>query len=81
MQEEFGGTLSNDKPGLEIIEQAGRIMSSVEGPCLYARVDAVDTGNGLLLMEMELIEPHLFLAHRNAARTFARAIISILRQA
>lgn len=80
VQEEFGGTLSNDTPSPNIVEQAGRIMALVEGPCLYARVDAVDTGEGLLLMELELIEPHLFLAQGNAARRFANAIMSTLRR-
>lgn len=43
--------------------------------CLYARVDAVFTADGPLLMELELIEPYLFLdlAPASAAR-FAKAI-------
>ena len=80
VQTEFGGTLGNDTPGPNMVEQAYRIIALVEGPCLYARVDAVDTGEGLLLMELELIEPHLFLAQGNAARRFANAIMSTLRQ-
>ncbi len=79
VQENFGGLLREDKPGQELIEQAGRIMESVEGPYLYARVDAIDTGRELLLMELELIEPHLFLAQGNAARRFTNAIMSTLR--
>lgn len=80
VQEEFGGTLGKDTPSPEMLKQAGRIVASVEGPCLYARVDAVDTGEGLLLMELELIEPYLFLTQGRAARRFANAIMSTLRQ-
>lgn len=80
VQEEFGGVLRKDTPSPEMVEQAGRIMALVEGPCLYARIDAVDTEEGPLLMELELIEPHLFLAQGNAAWRFANAIMSTLRQ-
>jgi hypothetical protein len=78
VQEEHGGFLREDNPGPELIEQAKRIMASVEGPCLYARVDAIDTGRDLMLMELELIEPYLFLAQGNAAQRFADALMSTI---
>ena len=50
-------------------------MSTVPSPCLYARVDVVETIRGPLLMELELIEPELyFLVVPSAAGHFARAI-------
>ena len=79
VQNEFGGFIRADKPAPELIEQAVKIMASVEGPCLYARVDAIDTGRDLMLMELELIEPYLFLAEGKAARRFADVIMSTLR--
>ncbi|MEY2590265.1 MAG: hypothetical protein QOJ67_2249, partial [Acidimicrobiaceae bacterium] len=43
---------------------------------LYARVDVVDTDDGPLLMELELIEPTLFLANRpETADVLAAAIV------
>jgi hypothetical protein len=46
-------------------------------PWLYARVDLVEAGRGPVLMELELIEPDLFLtpdaAGRMAAALLARA--------
>jgi glutathione synthase/RimK-type ligase-like ATP-grasp enzyme len=79
VQNEFGGFIRADKPAPEMIEQAAKIMASVEGPCLYARVDAIDTGHDLMLMELELIEPYLFLAEGKGARRFADVIMSTLR--
>jgi hypothetical protein len=50
-------------------------MSTVTQPCLYARVDAVSTMRGPLLMELELIEPELyFLLEPAAAARFALTI-------
>ena len=46
---------------------------------LYARVDAVDTDDGLLIMELELIEPTLWLRwHPPAADVLAAAIVAQL---
>jgi hypothetical protein len=36
-------------------------MVAVPGNPLYARVDGVERDGRLMLMELELIEPHLFL--------------------
>jgi hypothetical protein len=49
---------------------------------LYARVDMVpDRSNKMLLMELELVEPSLFLLQAlNAAERFARAIVSYSQQ-
>ena len=43
--------------------------------CLYARVDVVVTRGRFVLMEVELVEPSLYLAHEpQAAQTFALAV-------
>jgi hypothetical protein len=43
---------------------------------LYARVDGVETGDGFLVMEVEVHEPGLFFpAAPEAALAFAEAII------
>jgi hypothetical protein len=48
---------------------------------LYARVDAVDTDDGLRIMELELIEPTLWLrSHPPAAGVLAASIVSQLPQ-
>ena len=54
-------------------------MKTVTGPQLYARVDIVESTQGPLLMELELIEPELyFLAVPSAAGRFAVAIATRL---
>jgi hypothetical protein len=47
----------------------------VPGNPLYARVDGVERDGHLVLMELELIEPHLFLGwDARAAAQLARAL-------
>jgi hypothetical protein len=59
-------------------ELAERVMRTVGVEQLYARVDMVRDASGTpMLMELELIEPSLFLLqHRPAADAFADAIVA-----
>jgi glutathione synthase/RimK-type ligase-like ATP-grasp enzyme len=75
VQQDFGGSVEPMMPSPELRSFTDHVMSTVDGPTLYARVDVVETGGGPLLMELELIEPELyFLYVPAAALTFARAI-------
>lgn len=60
--------------GLNILEQTQKLMET--DPFLYARVDGVIVDGEFLLMELELLEPHLFLnlAGDDAAERFAKVI-------
>jgi len=79
VQEEHGGTLEPISPGASIIEQAARVLDAVDGEVVYARVDGIVRGDQFLLMELELIEPNLFLAMRDGAATdFVEAIVQRL---
>lgn len=61
-----------------LVAQARAILDIVD-PVLYARVDGVARGGKLYLMELELIEPHLFLEYSpGAPERFARAVLSHL---
>ena len=76
VQQEFGGSsLAVDAPRA-LRASARRVLDAVEQPWLYARVDGVRDADGqLLLMELEMLEPLLFLAqHPDAPARFARAI-------
>jgi len=76
VQEEHGGFSEAKKPDQALIKQAQKILESVAEPLLYARVDAVEVNGKLTLMELELIEPVLFLSHHPLApQRFAEAII------
>ena len=75
VQEELGGSSDAAIPEERMIREGRRILSAVEGDLLYARVDVVDRPDGITLMELELIEPSLFLTKsEGAARRFAAAI-------
>ena len=62
VQEDFGGSSVARTPPRDVLEAASNALRQVPGAPLYARVDGVVTPGGFLLMEMELIEPSLFLA-------------------
>jgi glutathione synthase/RimK-type ligase-like ATP-grasp enzyme len=77
VQNDFGGYLEDAAPSRSLVEQAQRIVDLVEEPLLFARVDGIDVDGTLLLMELELIDPVLFLgADRHAPLRFASAIMS-----
>jgi glutathione synthase/RimK-type ligase-like ATP-grasp enzyme len=77
VQDEWGGTVSAAEPPPELVAQARRVASTVPGRWLYARVDGIDRSGVLLVMELELIEPHLFLSHaEGAAGRLADAIVA-----
>ena len=60
-QPELGGTEKLIQPDKKIIKQAQIILEKIDSPLLYARVDGLLINGKFILMELELIEPHLFL--------------------
>ncbi len=80
VQQDFGGVVTPVEPSSSLIAFADRVMATVPGPQLYARVDVVETERGPLLMELELIEPELyFLIVPSAAGRFAAALAQRVR--
>jgi len=78
VQEEYGGDAQSIVPAAALIEQARRVVELIPEQLLFARVDAVEVNGKLWLMELELIEPFLFLyADPFAPERFADAIASI----
>lgn len=61
VQGEFGGAAERVDVAPPLLDAARRVVAAIPGPWLYARVDAVERGDALELMELELIEPELFL--------------------
>ena len=75
VQWEFGGSAESAVPPGHLIADAERVIAAVPGDALYVRVDGVEREGRLVLMELELIEPHLFLGwDTDAAGRLARAI-------
>jgi glutathione synthase/RimK-type ligase-like ATP-grasp enzyme len=75
VQEDYGGRSAAASPPAGFVEAGERILATLPEQPLYARVDGVDTSTGFMLLELELLEPVLFLAkHADAASRFADAI-------
>lgn len=82
VQKEHGGSVEILLPSSALLEQANQIAMTVSQvrESLYCRIDAVARNGKLVLMELELIEPELFLGlAEGAAERFARAIVGRMR--
>ena len=78
VQEEHGAEIATIIPTLDILQAGARAMDAVPEVPLYARVDLVPANDaeGHWLMELELIEPALYLRmDREAPRRFAEALV------
>ncbi|MET1110088.1 MAG: hypothetical protein ABWX67_01030 [Allosphingosinicella sp.] len=80
VQPEFDGVISAYSPDADEHEAAARILAAVEEPLLYARIDLVRGLDGKpQLIELELIEPDLFLGYdAGAGGRFADAVVKLL---
>ncbi len=76
VQDDYGGTVHSFQPTREQIELAERTMALCDPAPVYGRVDIVrDNGGRWSVMELELIEPELWLRnYPPAAKLLARAI-------
>lgn len=82
VQEDHGGRAERREPPPGLVVQARDATTAGPQPWLYARVDGVRRGAELIVIEVELIEPSLYLSHApSAARKLAEALkarISVL---
>jgi len=75
VQEDHGGRAARREPPPGLLVQARDAAIAGPQPWLYARVDGVRRGAELIVVEVELIEPSLYLSHApSAARKLAEAI-------
>jgi glutathione synthase/RimK-type ligase-like ATP-grasp enzyme len=79
VQSQFGGSVEPVEPGAAMLASARQALDAVaalgHADHAYARVDGVVVGGRFRLMELEMIEPALFLAQRpEAAGRFARML-------
>ena len=74
-QRDFGAKQEAATQQPSAITQGKRNLSLLPKPAAYARIDFVMRGDAPLLIELELIEPELFLAnHQDAAQKLAQII-------
>jgi glutathione synthase/RimK-type ligase-like ATP-grasp enzyme len=76
VQPEYGGRITPLDPPKDVMDAARAILDAVEEPLLYARVDMVrDLDGAPALIELELLEPDLYLDHDpGAGAAFAKAV-------
>lgn len=61
VQAQFGGTHRAIEPPAEMLAAARAVLDLLPAPALYARIDGVERDGRFELMEVEVIEPYLFL--------------------
>lgn len=67
-QEEFGSNIQAVRPEAALLQAGSHVIGLVEPQPVYARIDLVRGADGrFLLMELELIEPSLYLRMDDAA--------------
>jgi glutathione synthase/RimK-type ligase-like ATP-grasp enzyme len=81
VQSEYGGTAALEIPPPNVLQAAEAAMSALPDMPVFARVDMVEHGGSVLLMELELIEPELFVTLAGASNCLARAIESAVNKA
>jgi glutathione synthase/RimK-type ligase-like ATP-grasp enzyme len=61
VQSHFGAAVTREEPSAELRAQAQRVVDALPVAPLYARIDGIRRGGAFLLMEVEVIEPYLYL--------------------
>lgn len=57
---EWGGTVESATPPAPLVAQAQALMDALALDATYGRVDGTEVDGGLMVMELEVIEPELF---------------------
>jgi glutathione synthase/RimK-type ligase-like ATP-grasp enzyme len=81
VQQEFGGSIELAKPPDSVLAVGESAMAALPRPAVMARVDLVEAGSSVVLMELELIDPELFfqLAPEASGRLAAALRAELLR--
>lgn len=81
VQKEYGGTVERDEPKLNRVSFAEKALRNLPRPATFARVDLVEQEDKIYLMEMEVIEPELFLDYASgSAEWLANSILKEIPQ-
>jgi hypothetical protein len=79
VQHFFGGEVLLEAPAPSIIKYGQELVQKFASGCLYARVDGLESNGEFKLMELELIEPLLFLQQNEALyENYYQALKSLL---
>lgn len=61
VQHYFGGTIATIQPTAKMLDSCQKLVDEFASDSLYVRVDGVEVDGVFHLMELEMIEPYLFL--------------------
>lgn len=79
VHDDYGGSVEQEDPHPAALAVAERAMAAAGAPTLYGRVDLVDGPDGEpMVMELELIEPELFL--RFSPEAVERMVEAVVRR-
>ena len=79
VQHHLGGSISYLEPKTKHIEQATAYVKSFAERTLYTRVDGVLINDNFQLMELELIEPYLFLnSDKTLLENYYKALLDLI---
>lgn len=83
VQPHLGGVTVSCSPPAGAIELARQALAAAPAKSTYARVDIVPDDDGtLMIMELELIEPALFLDHaQDGGAAFTRSVLNLAQKA
>lgn len=74
-QRDYGATELKTEPDESLLEGALSILKKIDCPLLYARIDGINQNGRFILMELELIEPELFLGYeKESIEAFVRCL-------
>ena len=82
VQEEHGGIITAETPSEKLLDVGQKVFEFIKPTPLYARVDFVrDSADDFCVMELELIEPALYLRmDKDAPKRFAQIFDSWMKQ-
>ena len=79
VQTQFGGTIHLHTPLPSLLNSAQEYIDRFAKNCLYARVDGAIVNDKFILMELELIEPFLFLeTNPHSLENYYRALSKMI---
>jgi glutathione synthase/RimK-type ligase-like ATP-grasp enzyme len=80
VQSEYGGTVQKINTDIAHLQAAGKYVEKYGKGTLYARVDGIISNGTFVLMELELIEPYLFLnCHEHGFDNYYQGLLQLIK--
>jgi glutathione synthase/RimK-type ligase-like ATP-grasp enzyme len=79
VQHYLGGTIHSAQAPAHLLKEATAYAEAFAKSCLYVRVDGLEVDKHFMLMELELIEPFLFLfTHPQGYENYYTGLMQLL---